>query len=51
MAHYKGCVGGWQGDGAGGGGGWEVVGRLNTPLGPFGIAMNPRSANHRPKHT
>ena len=35
--------GGWRG-------GWEAGGRLNHPLGPFGLAMSPRSASHRPKH-
>ena len=34
----------------GGGGGWEAGGWLNPPLGLFGLAMSPRSANHRPKH-
>ena len=46
MAHYR---GGWAG-GASGGGEWEARGGLNPPLGPFGLAMGPRSANHRPKH-
>ena len=36
--------------GAGGGGGWEAGGRLNHPLGLFGLAMSPRSASHRPKY-
>ena len=34
----------------GGGGGWEARGGLKLPLGPFGLAMGPRSASHRPKH-
>ena len=34
----------------GGGGGWEVAGGLNPPLGLPGLAMSPRSASHRPKH-
>ena len=38
------------GGGAGGGGGWETRGWLNLPLRPFGLAMGPRSVNHRPKH-
>ena len=46
MARYR---GGWAG-GAGGGGGWEVGGRLNPPLGLLGLAMRPRSASHRPKY-
>ena len=39
-----------EGGGVGGGGGWEAGGRLNLPLGLFGLAMGPRSASHRPKH-
>ena len=31
-------------------GGWEAGGRLNPPLGLFGLAMGPRSASHRLKH-
>ena len=31
------------------GGGWEAVGGLNFQTGPFGVAMCPRSAGHRPK--
>ena len=60
MAHYRGLVGGWAGGGGvgrlavGGGadgeGGWEAAGGLNPSLGPFGLAMGPRSASHRPKH-
>ena len=39
------------GGGAGGGGGCvEAGGGLNHPLGPFGLAMSPRRASHRPKH-
>ena len=34
----------------GGGGGWEVGGRLKPPLRLFGQALGPRSARHRPKH-
>ena len=33
-----------------GGGGWEAGGRLNLSLGPFGLAMGPGGASHRPKH-
>ena len=36
---------------AGLGGGWETGSRLNLPLGPFGLAMSPRSASHWPKHS
>ena len=39
---------GWV-EGVGGGGGWEAGGGLNAPTGPFGVAMCPRSANHRPR--
>ena len=35
---------------ASGGGGCESSGRLNLPLGPFGLAMCPRSASHKHKH-
>ena len=45
---YKG-VGGWEGGGVGGGSGWEAGGGLNAPTGPFGVAMCPRSAGHRPR--
>ena len=45
---YKG-VDGWEGGGVGGGGGWEAGDRLNPPTGPFGVAMCPRSASHRPR--
>ena len=38
-------VDGWEG---GGGGGWEARGQLHHPIGLFGVAMNPRSASHRP---
>ena len=38
------------GGGAGVGVGWEAGGRLNLPLGVFGLAMGPRSSNHSPKH-
>ena len=32
------------------GGGWrEAGGRLNLPLGLFGLAIGPKSASHRPK--
>ena len=37
------------GGGAGGGGGWEAGGGLHRPIGPFGVAMGPRSAGHRPR--
>ena len=48
MVRYRGWVGRrgrgrWRGWGKAGGG-------LNLPLGPFGLAMGPRSASHRPKH-
>ena len=33
-----------------GGGGWEAGGGLHRPNGPFGVAMSPRSASHRPRH-
>ena len=39
------------GGGAGGGGEWVAAAGLNSPLGLFGLAMIPRSASHRPKHT
>ena len=42
MVHYR----GW----AGGKGKKLVRGRLNPPLGVFGIAMSSRSASHGPKH-
>ena len=45
---YKG-VDGWEGDGVGGGGGWEAGGGLYLPIGLFGVAMSPRSASHRPR--
>ena len=48
MVHYRRWVGG--GGEAGGGGGREAGGRLNPPLGLFVLAMDPRSASHRPKH-
>ena len=31
-------------------GGWEAGGGLHRPIGLFGVAMSPRSANHRPRH-
>ena len=31
-------------------GGWKDGGGLNQLLGLFGLAMGPRSANHRPKY-
>ena len=43
-------MGGWLGE-AGGGGGCAAGGRLNPPLGLFGLAMSPKSASHRPKRT
>ena len=45
------CYNGWAGGRGrvGGEGGWEVGGRLNPPLGLFGLAMGPRSANYRPE--
>ena len=45
---YKG-VGGWDWGGVGGEGGWEAGGGLNASTGPFGVAMCPRSAGHRPR--
>ena len=36
---------------AGGGGGREAGGGLNRPQGLFGLAMSPRRASNRPKHT
>ena len=52
MACYQGWVGGWAGaGGASGGGGWEAGDRLNPPLGLFRLAMSPKSASHKPKHT
>ena len=43
--------GGQDGGGeVGGGGRWEARGRVNPPLGMFGLAMGPRSAHYRPKH-
>ena len=45
-------VGGWDGGGrvGRGWGGWEAGGGLHRPTGPFGVAMSPRSASHRPRH-
>ena len=43
-------MGGREGKVADGGGGWEARGRLNLPLGLFGLGMDPRSARHRPEH-
>ena len=40
---------GWRGR-VGGGGGWEAGGGLHHSTGPFGVAMSPRSASHRPRH-
>ena len=45
-------MGGWRGWAGGRGwggwrGGWETGGRLYLPIGPFGVAMSPRSASHR----
>ena len=37
--------------GVGSGGGWAAGGELNQPLGLFELAMGPRSARHKPKHT
>ena len=45
---YKGWTAG-KGGGVGGGDGWEAGGRLNLPIGLFGVAMCPRSASHRPR--
>ena len=47
---YKG-VGEWEGVGGWEGwvGRWEAGGGLNSPTGPFGVAMCPRSAGHRPR--
>ena len=43
------CIGGgrWEGDGVGGGGGWEAGGGLHFPIGLFGVAMSPRNTSHR----
>ena len=38
------------GGGAGREGGWEAGGELNPSLGPFGLAMGPRSTSHMPNH-
>ena len=46
-----GWVGGGGGGQIGGGRGWTAGGWLNHPLGVCGLAMSPRSASHRPKHT
>ena len=43
-------MGGQEEGGVGGGGGWSAGGKLYPLLGPFGLAMSPRSAGHRPKH-
>ena len=48
-----GGVGGWGGGGGGrveGVGGWEAGGGPHRPTGPFGVAVIPRSASHRPRH-
>ena len=39
----EGVHGGWRG-------GWEAGGEPHRPTGPFGVAMSPRSAGHRPRH-
>ena len=44
MARYREWAGGR------GWGGWEAGGRINPPVGLFGLAMDPRSGSHRPKH-
>ena len=31
-------------------GGWTTSGRLNPPLGVFGLVMSLSSVSHRPKH-
>ena len=51
-------MGGWEGmqwvveegGGVGIGGAWAVGGGLYPLLGPFGLAMYPGSASHRPKY-
>ena len=43
-------VSGWEGGKVGGERGWVAGGRLKLPLRLFGLAMSPRSTNHRPKH-
>ena len=48
LGGWVGGLGGWGGW-VGGGVGWEVGGGLNHLLGPFGLAMNPKSASHWPK--
>ena len=40
--------GGWEGW-VGGKSEWAARGGLYLPLGPFGVAMIPRSANYRPR--
>ena len=54
MVRYGGWVGRRRGagEGAGVGGGcwWESGSGLNPSLGPFVLAMGPKSASHRPKH-
>ena len=49
MGWVGGGWGGWEGW-VGGAGGWEAGGGLHRPTGPFGVAMSPRSASHRPRH-
>ena len=39
---------GWV-EGVGGGGGCLARGGFYLPIGLFGVAMSPRSANHRPR--
>ena len=48
---------GWVGGRGRGGVGWVVVEggqlkavKLSPQLGPFGLALSPRSVGHRPKH-
>ena len=44
-------VGGLEGDGVGDAGWWAAGGGFYFPLGLCGLAMSPRNASYRPKHT
>ena len=41
-------MGGWEGDGLSGDGGWVAIGRLNPSLGLFGLAMSPAMGPNMP---
>ena len=41
---------GGQWEGVSAEGGWTISGRLNPPLGVFGLVMSLSSVSHRPKH-